>query len=56
MGEHDGTVQMQSTPPDLKRGIWMFKDHVATMKSGSRLLGGEEQEVGEAEEHGRESE
>ena len=55
MNEQHGTVQGQSTSTNLERGILMFKDHVAAMRSGSKLLGGE-REVGKAGEHSQESE
>lgn len=55
MNEQQGTVQRTSTAHTTARGIMMFKDHVAAMKSGSKLLGGE-REVGQTEEHSTESE
>ena len=55
MNEQHGTVQRQVTPKTPSRGILMFKDHVAAMRSGSKLLGGE-REVGQAKEHGPGSE
>lgn len=51
MEEHDGVVQRYTTPADPKRGIKMFKDRVASMKSGPWLLGGEREEEGKAEGH-----
>lgn len=41
MNEQNGTVQKQSTSGAPARGILMFKDHIAAMKVGSKLLGGE---------------
>ena len=55
MEEQVGTVQSEDTSSETRRGIMMFKDHVAAMKSGSKLLGGE-REVGQTEEHSTESE
>ena len=55
MNEQNGTVQRTSTPHNPARGISMFKDHVAAMRNGSKLLGGE-REVGKPEEHSTESE
>ncbi len=56
MEERNGTVQKQVTSPGPKRGIRMFKDHVASMKSGSRLLGGERDTTGNDEGHSPQSE
>ena len=55
MNEQHGTVQRTSTQYTPARGILMFKDHVAAMKNGSKLLGGE-REVGQTKEHSTESE
>lgn len=41
MDEQYGTVQKQSTSDIPARGILLFKDHIAAMKGGSKLLGGE---------------
>lgn len=56
MEQQQGTVRGQTTPVDPKRGIWMFKDHVASMRSGSKLLGGERDDEGEDEGHSAEDE
>ena len=55
MNEQHGTVQGRNTPDTSERGILMFKDHIAAMKSGSKLLGGE-RDVGKGEEHSTKSE
>ena len=56
MEEQHGTVQDQTNATGPKRGIWMFKDHVASMRSGSRLLGGERENAGKDTGHSQESE
>lgn len=55
MNEQHGAVQWTSTQTTFERGILMFKDHVAAMKGGPKLLGGEG-EVTKAEEHSVEGE
>ena len=55
MEEQVGTVHSENTSTEPRRGILMFKDHVAAMKSGSKLLGGE-REDGNTKGHSQKSE
>lgn len=56
MKERCDAVDKQITPDDPKRGILMFKDHVASMRSGPRLLGGERDDAGKDLGHSLKSE
>ena len=55
MNEQHGTVFETGAASTAERGFLMFKNHVAAMKSGSKLLRGE-RETGKAEEQSQESE
>lgn len=41
MNEYQGTEGLHE-PLAMMRGVQMFKEHVNAMKSGSKLLGGEQ--------------